>query len=181
MVIDDEAGAEEQDEAVTPDVAGSAYRESLTSVDGFTRGPNGRVKFNKDTKKRRRENEDIEDVEMADAQPAAAKKEKKRHDPKIGHEFKAKVRREDYELGSLLTTDILNRKLAGTSRRVGLTLSLTCRCPRRRKRRGALAWLASVSLWNMPLPVFPRFPASPSLSSFRFTRHDRLILRELIA
>ena len=39
------------------DVEGDAYRESLTSVDGFTRGPNGRIKFNKDTKKRKRNND----------------------------------------------------------------------------------------------------------------------------
>ena len=76
MVIDDEDV--EQDEQMAEDVAGTAYRESLTSVDGFTRGPNGRVKFNKDTKKRRREDNDAEDVEMADVQTSAAKKEKKR-------------------------------------------------------------------------------------------------------
>ncbi|KAG9316604.1 armadillo-type protein [Chiua virens] len=59
-------------------VEGSAYRESVTSVDGFTRGPNGRVKFNKDTRKRRRENVD-EDVEMADAEISAeSKKSNKR-------------------------------------------------------------------------------------------------------
>ena len=65
----------------------------MTSVDGFTRGPNGRVKFNKDTKKRRRENEDEDgDVEMADGAAASAtKKNKKRTEPKLGHEFKAKV------------------------------------------------------------------------------------------
>jgi ribosomal RNA-processing protein 12 len=75
------------------DVAGNAYKESLTSVDGFTRGPNGRIKFNKDTKKRRRENEDMEDIEMADvAPPLSAKKQKKKADqPKLGHEFKAKA------------------------------------------------------------------------------------------
>ena len=55
MVIDDKAN---EDEAMEEDVAGAAYKESLTSVDGFTRGPHGRVKFNKDTKKRRRENEE---------------------------------------------------------------------------------------------------------------------------
>ena len=88
MVIDDKAN---EDEAMEEDVAGAAYKESLTSVDGFTRGPNGRVKFNKDTKKRRRENED-EDVEMADGEAtSAAKKAKRRADPKFGHEFKAKV------------------------------------------------------------------------------------------
>ena len=90
MVIDDE-DAEEQDEEMTENIAGAAYREALTSADGFTRGPNGRIKFNKDTKKRRRENEDLEDVEMADAQPTSVKKEKKRHDSKFGQEFKAKV------------------------------------------------------------------------------------------
>ncbi|KAG8213877.1 hypothetical protein J3R82DRAFT_10621 [Butyriboletus roseoflavus] len=34
------------------DVVGNAYKESVTSADGFVRGPNGRIKFNKDTKKR---------------------------------------------------------------------------------------------------------------------------------
>ena len=42
-------------------------------------------------KKRRRENED-EDVEMADGEAtSAAKKAKRKADPKFGHEFKAKV------------------------------------------------------------------------------------------
>lgn len=75
------------------DVAGNAYRESITSVDGFVRGPNGRIKFNKDTKKRRREDEDDDgDIEMADAEtPAKSKKNKRRSEVKLGYEFKAKV------------------------------------------------------------------------------------------
>lgn len=83
------AGAGNDDE----DVEGNAYRENLTSADGFTRGPNGRVKFNKDTKKRRRENEDADaDVEMADGEGRkAGRKTKRKTDPKFGHEFKAKV------------------------------------------------------------------------------------------
>jgi ribosomal RNA-processing protein 12 len=73
------------------DVAGTAYREALTSVDGFTRGPSGRIKFNKDTKKRRRENAvENEDVEMAETEPARTAG-KKRSEVKLGHEFKAKV------------------------------------------------------------------------------------------
>ncbi|KAF9241576.1 armadillo-type protein [Melanogaster broomeanus] len=84
------------------DVAGSAYRESLTSVDGFARGPNGRVKFNKDTKKRRRENEDDGDVEMADAETSAGtKKTKRRSDVKLGHEFKAKRAGGDVKKGGV--------------------------------------------------------------------------------
>lgn len=91
MVIDNENDGE-QDGVMGEDVAGAAYRESLTAVDGFTRGPNGRVKFNKDTKKRRREDNDTEDVEMVDVQTSISKREKKRHEPTLGHEFKAKVR-----------------------------------------------------------------------------------------
>lgn len=69
------------------------YKESLTSVDGFTRGPNGKVKFHKDTKKRRREEMSEDDVEMADiAVEEAASKSRKRDEFKVGHEFKAKVR-----------------------------------------------------------------------------------------
>ena len=79
----------------TAEIVGSAYKESLTSVDGFTRGPNGRIKFHKDTKKRRRENEGAEqDVEMADGEvqeTGKAKKNKKTSEIKLGHEFKAKV------------------------------------------------------------------------------------------
>jgi ribosomal RNA-processing protein 12 len=74
-----------------PDVAGTAYREALTSTDGFTRGPRGRIKFNKDTKKRRRENAvEDEDVEMAETEPTRTAG-KKRSEVKLGHEFKAKV------------------------------------------------------------------------------------------
>jgi ribosomal RNA-processing protein 12 len=95
MVINEDSDSDIEVSArkAAKDVAGSAYRESMTSVDGFTRGPNGRVKFNKDTKKRRRENEDEDgDVEMADGAAASAtKKNKKRTEPKLGHEFKAKV------------------------------------------------------------------------------------------
>jgi ribosomal RNA-processing protein 12 len=93
MIIDEEEGdAGQADSAV--DVAGTAYRETITSVDGFTRGPNGRVKFNKDTKKRRRDNEDVDgDVEMGDREAGTgkSKKAKQRAEPKFGHEFKAKV------------------------------------------------------------------------------------------
>lgn len=78
-----------------PDVAGTAYREALTSVDGFTRGPGGRIKFNKDTKKRRRESAvEDEDVEMAETEPARSTG--KRSEAKLGHEFRAKVRGSNY-------------------------------------------------------------------------------------
>ncbi|EKM80725.1 hypothetical protein AGABI1DRAFT_71216 [Agaricus bisporus var. burnettii JB137-S8] len=75
-------------------IVGNAYKESMTSVDGFTRGAGGRIKFNKDTKKRRREEiERDDDVEMADAENiSAGKKSKKigKSEPRLGHEFKAK-------------------------------------------------------------------------------------------
>lgn len=92
MIIDSDSDSDANAKDVGGDVAGSAYRESITSVDGFTRGPNGRVKFNKDTKKRRREHE-AEDVEMADGEAVSGKgrKNKRKSDVKLGHEFKAKV------------------------------------------------------------------------------------------
>lgn len=92
MIIDEEDSDNEAQQM--PDVAGTAYHESMTSVDGFTRGPNGRIKFNKDTKKRRRENDEIEDVEMADGEAKSGKvpKAKRRSDVRLGQEFKAKVR-----------------------------------------------------------------------------------------
>jgi hypothetical protein len=69
------------------------YKESLTSVNGFTRGPNGKIKFHKDTKKRRREEMSEDDVEMADtAVDLVASKSKRRNEVKVGQEFKAKVR-----------------------------------------------------------------------------------------
>ncbi|KAG5638468.1 hypothetical protein H0H81_012533 [Sphagnurus paluster] len=91
MIIDDEVG-DNEDDGLSGDVAGTAYREAMTSVDGFTRGPNGRIKFHKDTKKRRREAEEAEDIEMADGEPGstATKKNKRKVEPKLGHEFKAK-------------------------------------------------------------------------------------------
>jgi len=85
----DESGSETNDGPAEEDVAGTAYREGLTSADGFTRGPGGRIKFNKDTKKRRRDNAgEDEDVEMGEVE--SAKSGKKRSEDKIGHEFRAK-------------------------------------------------------------------------------------------
>lgn len=96
LVESDSDGEAEVDENAR--LAGEAYRENLTSVDGFTRDQRGRVKFHKDTKKRRREAEEgveNEDVEMADAtvlQEGIRTKKTKRNKPiKLGQEFKAKV------------------------------------------------------------------------------------------
>lgn len=92
MIIDDADGSENEDVAMT-DMGGAAYRESATSVDGFTRGPNGRIKFNKDTKKRRREIQEIEDETMADGDDGTTKsnKSERKANIRLGHEFKAKV------------------------------------------------------------------------------------------
>ncbi|KAG1771700.1 armadillo-type protein [Suillus occidentalis] len=99
---DEESDIEVSARKAAKDVAGSAYRESMTSVDGFTRGPNGRIKFNKDTKKRRRENEDEDgDVEMADGAATATKKNKRPMEPKLGHEFKAKRAGGDVKKGGV--------------------------------------------------------------------------------
>jgi hypothetical protein len=92
MVIDDADDSGIEDAAMA-DVGGTAYRESVTSVDGFTRGPNGRVKFNKDTKKRRREMQEIEDEAMVDGDDGTTKSNKsgRKANIRLGHEFKAKV------------------------------------------------------------------------------------------
>lgn len=90
MVIDGETDTEVDEPK--DDVAGAAYRESITSADGFTRGSHGRIKFNKDTKKRRRENDEADnDVEMADDGAESRKKLKSKTPSKLGQEFKAKV------------------------------------------------------------------------------------------
>lgn len=85
----DESGPDSNDGAAEEDVAGAAYREALTSADSFTRGPGGRIKFNKDTKKRRRENA-VEDGDVEMGEVESGKPEKKRSEVKIGHEFRAK-------------------------------------------------------------------------------------------
>ncbi|KAG1878300.1 armadillo-type protein [Suillus subluteus] len=102
VINEDESDIEVSSRKAAKDVAGSAYRESMTSVDGFTRGPNGRIKFNKDTKKRRRENEDEDgDVEMVDGAATATKKNKRPIEPKLGHEFKAKKAGGDVKKGGV--------------------------------------------------------------------------------
>ncbi|KAJ3537295.1 hypothetical protein NMY22_g5649 [Coprinellus aureogranulatus] len=100
MVIDEKEDEEEEEDSHL-DVAGTAYKESMTSVDGFTRGPNGKVKFNKDTKKRRRE--EAEDIEMedVDAAPKRKRDKKKVPEPKLGQEFKAKKAGGDIKKGGL--------------------------------------------------------------------------------
>lgn len=98
MIIDDDNNSDSDNgkkNRMVEDVAGNAYRETITSVDGFTRRPNGQVKFHKDTKKRRRENDDQRgsDIEMIDAtQLDSHRKSSKRQEVvKLGQEFKAKV------------------------------------------------------------------------------------------
>lgn len=140
MVIDNED--EDGDAQMEEDVEGAAYREAITSADGFTRGPNGKIKFNKDTKKRRRDNADVdEDVEMADA-GAPSKREKRKHDPKLGHEFKAKV-----HIGSprgCILSDVpcAYRKGEVMSKRAAWTPMRTYRCRKPRRRRDAASGLA---------------------------------------
>ncbi|KAG8741083.1 hypothetical protein FRC10_003323 [Ceratobasidium sp. 414] len=88
---EDEGGGDGGDE-----MAGAAYREMLTSTDGQTRDASGRVKFGKDTKKRRAAEREAEDgdVEMADGTGAgkdgSRNKKKKQAVVKVGTEFKAK-------------------------------------------------------------------------------------------
>jgi len=103
LVIDSDSDIEVSARRAAKAVEGNAYRESVTSVDGFARGPNGRIKFNKDTKKRRRGNEDDDgDIEMADAEaPAKSKPNKRRSEAKLGHEFKAKKAGGDVKKGNI--------------------------------------------------------------------------------
>lgn len=113
MIIDEAEDGEEEE-----DIAGNAYCENLTSVDGFTRGRNGRVKFNKDTKKRRRDEELEEDVDMEDGTSPSPKKTKKKGvaTPNLGHAFKAKVRKG--KAGHIPLLIVRSRKLVVTSRKV---------------------------------------------------------------
>ena len=156
MIIDDsdDEGAAAAD---VEDVEGNAYRENLTSADGFTRGPNGKIKFNKDTKKRRRENEEADgDVEMVDGEVQKAAKTKRKAEPKLGHEFKAKVsQRFSYHLvGSVvtflpLTGRSVYRELVETSKRGAWIHMRTC--PSRRLRRSRIGEAGLVSRANAEL------------------------------
>ncbi len=114
---DDEEGPEQGE-----DVVGTAYHESLTSVDGFTRGPKGQVKFNKDTKKRRREaDERDQDIEMADPEAMQAKppKTRKKTDVRPGQEFKAKVGIL-YSLSVFYQSGIVEQKAGGDVKKGGV-------------------------------------------------------------
>jgi hypothetical protein len=136
LIAEDEDSDNNQPAA--EDVEGTAYRETLTSVDGFTRGQGGKVKFHKDTKKRRRENEELDgDVEMADG-TAAPPKAKKKVEARFGHEFRAKVRLLSVvtSCSALIPT---HRKLEVISRRVGWSLMLTSPSSKRRRRGERLA------------------------------------------
>lgn len=118
MIID-ESDSDTNDGAAEEDVAGAAYREALTSADGFTRGPSGHIKFNKDTKKRRRENAvEDEDVEMGEAE--SAKPGKKQSGGRIGQEFRAKVRmKPSSSLGETLMLSLPLQKAGGDLKKKG--------------------------------------------------------------
>jgi hypothetical protein len=149
MVIDEE---DEEEDNAHLDVAGTAYKESMTSVDGFTRGTNGKVKFNKDTKKRRRE--EAEDVEMEDVEAGPRKKDKKKApEPRVGQEFRAKV---CFPSSKLFIDDpnvllLSRRKLAETSKRVVSTHTPTSLSEKQRREGRRVE---SVSLANDRLHLF---------------------------
>lgn len=138
MIIDEnsDSDAVEEEAAAARDVAGGAYQEAITSVDGFTRTPSGKVKFNKDTKKRRREEEAMDvDLDVHEASSGKTKKTKKREEFKFGHEFKAKVCFFSNWLPIVYSVFMfsLSRKLEVMSRRVGRILMLTCPLPKQRR------------------------------------------------
>ncbi len=140
MIIDND-NDDSSGENMGEDVVGTAYREAFTSADGFTRGPNGRVKFNKDTKKRRRENND-EDVDMADGEAGTGGRgAKRRSEVKFGQEFKAKVGIEPF---CLVHADLLFRKLVEMSKRQGSIHMPTSPCRKRPKRKVATSVSASL-------------------------------------
>ena len=107
IIIDDETfKPAPKSKDPSDDIAGQAYREQMVSVDGFTRGPGGEVKFHKNTKKRRAEEAAAEavygdgnggdDMKMDDeakkTTDGGGKKKKKTERVYLGQEFKAKVR-----------------------------------------------------------------------------------------
>ena len=100
-------GDETNDETmeVEEDVVGTAYRDSILSADGFSRGSGGRIKFNKDTKKRRREEleGETEDIEMGDVTVNTGRKSKKHSPEKVGKEFRSKVRVYDHAHHAIAT------------------------------------------------------------------------------
>jgi hypothetical protein len=154
MIIDDADGSENEDVAMT-DIGGAAYRESATSVDGFTRGPNGRIKFNKDTKKRRREIQEIEDETMADGDDGTTKsnKSERKANIRLGHEFKAKVGL-FRTLPPILLSYNFNRKQGEMSKKEAWILMRSCRCHKPpRKAHGEsvpiLALLVNVDLHDV--------------------------------
>ena len=97
MIIGESDSDEEVPErpSAEDELAGAAYKDTLVSVDGFTRNPNGTIKFHKDTKKRRKEEMEMGDMEIDEPHSKGSvgpERTKKRKDARIGQEFKAKVR-----------------------------------------------------------------------------------------
>ncbi|KAF8829060.1 hypothetical protein HHX47_DHR3000971 [Lentinula edodes] len=124
MVIDQSDDEDAVPHQASNDVSGTAYRESITSVDGFTRGPNGRVKFNKDTKKRRRDNEDLDMMDV-DESDRNHNQQKRKTAPKLGHEFKAKRAGGDVKKGGVdpyayVTLSQASKKGGGRKNRIGV-------------------------------------------------------------
>lgn len=90
MIIDEDEMAQGESDPPT-NMTGSAYLENLKSADGFTRGPDGKVKFHKNTKKRQRDDGELEGAEaLQERNQPSVTKVKRKLEPKFGHEFKAK-------------------------------------------------------------------------------------------
>lgn len=95
MVIDDSESETEQQKqpSVADRLAGSAYQTALTSVDGMRRDDKGRLKFNKNTKRGRALEEEMDTDMLQDimAEEPSKKKKAKKEVEKLGGEFRSKV------------------------------------------------------------------------------------------
>ena len=69
MIVDDDYSGSDVPHAKSESehIDANLYKGSITSIDGFTHCPSGKVKFHKDIMKRRREEMSKDDVEMTDA------------------------------------------------------------------------------------------------------------------
>jgi ribosomal RNA-processing protein 12 len=96
MVIPDENEQMDQDDsAAARNVEGTAFMSAQTGVDGATRDARGNLKFNKNTKRSRMEDDDM-DVDFDESikkayMPEQKKKKKQEGNKRLGEEFRAKV------------------------------------------------------------------------------------------
>lgn len=134
LIIPDDKDEIEQDEPASRSMEGTAFIAAQSGVDGASRDARGNLRFNKNTKRSRMEDDDMDvdfDESIKKAYMPEQKKKKKEQSKKLGEEFRAKVRLSVLQVYSQLMNSAREEISRGKVDRILSHMCPSDRLPRR--------------------------------------------------